>query len=1252
MVFSFFHLLSKYAPVVLIGSLVLTLLSLFSIKENLFDSNNRLIIDNSLEPFFKDNSGAYSFYQTTNQEFGTDKFIVVAFRPLREKILDLDLFLTIDKIVDQILSTIPETDKVVSITNTPQLNGHCIGKSYFHEEQIGSVCINILDQYKQNLACIRSWKQSEQTPIDLSTNLEADPEVLNPVLEEDDMYKSDTYCDPELSGISEDQLYETTSRDIYKIIEKLKKAPLIEKDLISNDKKTVSLIILFKPDSQPAKRIVIETLTRILTEADHPNIRIAFSGQPREEYESSKALRHDIFTILPVCMIFILLILFVFFQSFIGMIVPFIIVLTGLIWTSGLFGISGKTPNLVTLILPTLLTAVGSAYVIHFMTQYYQAATRFNSNRSRIIKQTLSKTALPIFITAFTTIVGFLALTTSPIPAIKEMGLFSSFGVASISFLCLTLAPSLLKYLPPPKLESRPLRVGLSGYFLSLAGKFITRYSKRMILFWILIGLLALIGVFQISIDNKMSSFSDNSNINKDKNFIETHLAGTSNLRLILSSEKEPELLQSVATIHGLVKLTHWLQSPENISQRLTGIRFDKIYSPHDFLRIERQGLDNLSDEEIKHFFLRFERKNTFNFLNKDQSLMRIDLRLKVNSTADFLTFKEHLENKLKEFLPNIHIQSTGSAILASESANNIAKSQIFSLSLALIFIFAILSILFFSIKMGILALYPNVLSILIFFGTLGWLSIPVGVTISVIASIALGIGVDDTIHFITHYNEQLHETKNEKAAIQQTLNQIGKPMIYTTIALALGFSILTISEMRPQVLFGVLTAFTLVVCLASDLNLLPSILAQTKLITAWDYFTLKYSEKFLWEIDIFNGMSRREVKLAMLVTDTKEYQANDVIYVENEPVQDLYVILEGRVEIYMEKKYHRINRILAVIEQGKAFGTLALFPQTKRMTSAKAASNVHLLVLNRLNLIQIKKRYPGIATKLFINLSRSLEESIKNRYYRKVGGRSSDSDFQKKTSDKMDLTEILDQMMTGIARSRILTKVGDKFLQLSPKWISKEVPNIPEAKKKTDIENRELVELIEQIISSGSITYNQRLLLKQYTIQDTPFSVQLQDLVNKLKWLILEGKVVELKPQFANIFNTMTQRNINWLKNHYETKKIPTGVRIFSQGDFGDYMMIVLSGRFNTQLDVGHNTFQITTLIPGDLVGEMSVISNDCIRSVTAKATEESEVVFVSKQGFQRMLKTNKKLAALFSYNLVGMLSHRLRRSTLKLYR
>ena len=289
--------------------------------------------------------------------------------------------------------------------------------------------------------------------------------------------------------------------------------------------------------------------------------------------------------------------------------------------------------------------------------------------------------------------------------------------------------------------------------------------------------------------------------------------------------------------------------------------------------------------------------------------------------------------------------------------------------------IFVILTCMFLSWKMGVIALFPNIVAVLIFFGSLGWMSIPIGLTISVIAAIALGIGVDDTIHFLNHYNDTLKKIRDKRESSIETLKHIVRPMILTTISLSAGFILFVLSDMSSQILFGAMTAFTLIICLATDMTFLPSVVMETGLITVWDYMGLKLDKKLVTNIDLFKGMSVREAKIATLMSFTKDLKEDEILFNQGDWGKEMYVILEGSIKIYLDQGPKKIELVL--LKEGTSFGEMGLFRGAKRSAGALSADDSKLLVINHESLLRLKKRNPLIAFKLFSNLSALLDESL-----------------------------------------------------------------------------------------------------------------------------------------------------------------------------------------------------------------------------------------------------------------------------------
>ncbi|MBU1239260.1 cyclic nucleotide-binding domain-containing protein, partial [Myxococcota bacterium] len=903
------------------------------------------------------------------------------------------------------------------------------------------------------------------------------------------------------------------------------------------------------------------------------------------QYEASRTIKKDLAYILPLSLFLMVIVLAISFSSIRGVVIPFAVILTGIIWTAGIFAIMGYELNLMTIVLPPLLVSVGSAYVIHLIHQYYFEA---KGQRTEVIDRTIRSLTTPLLVTALTTIAGFAAITISPIPAIQEMGLFACIGIGIIIFLSLTLAPALLSFLPLPK--QRPpekIKLSLLDRFLDKLAIWTEKYSKRFIVFWLVLGLVAFAGVTQLTVDSNPKNFDKESPIGSDMQMIQESLAGTTMLTVVFTALSPGNILD-MRTLKGLQKMRKWLiESKDEISE-IKGIRIDKVYSPMDLIDVYLQfrGLpfEKVKESEIAFLTEKLGALQGPKYVSDNGKYLQVLVRMKVDSSSAFLQLKKLIREKSPSFLPHLSINFTGVSVLTSESADFIAKGQIKSLILALVAIFIILSLLFFSPKMGLIALYPNVVSIAVFFGLLGWASIPLGVTVSVIASIALGIGVDSTIHFLNHFNESVKVKRSEKGASTASLKHVGKPMIYTTLTLAIGFGMFTISEMDSQFLFGALTAFTLVVCLITALNFLPAIMIETRIITVWDYLALDYDKDFIRSIDIFRNMSLRETKIATLLAYTLDLGEGDTLFRHHDEGKELYVVLHGTVKIFMESGNENITGTITTLRRGQSFGEMALFRKTHRTASAIATADTRVLVITEEVLLRLKRRYPIIAAKIFLNLASNLWQSI--------------------TSTNPIIVDIIDGM-------------GDS----------------------TQTQEIRLDRVMDKVRTEGRISYTGKANLEEVLKRVDNKRAE----ISQLLAMTSQGEI-QIEKRIHNLaFNNFTQRQKAWMLKHFTRRFVPRGEVIIEAGELGHWYGVVLAGTFIVTLDKETRKTVVATVHAGELVGEASLLRTEGVHSATVTAVEDSELLILDRDATLLMAKKNPRIASRFTFNLVGLLSDRL---------
>ena len=1214
---------------------VASLFFFWQARDAIFDEDFSLIIDASLENYISRSSDDYQFYIQTTEAFGSENFMLIGVDVPPDADRHLDFFLEVDEMTRRLQDEVPGVSKVIGVTNTPSFSTVCVGKSYFHRETYGSFCESVLERYRTASACLAQFPTGVppglagvvqpaeeldfgEEPLvfdDIPVGDTEEPEIFQdePALAavgaaEPDRTESDDAalaCTPEIFLNSAEEWEALSLAAVQSAFGRIKEEPTLIGDLVSPNFDTIGLVIQFAENVEPFEPEIQEAIAAIVAATGEQGYPAYSVGQPRQQYQASKTLRDDMRTILPISLAIMAGVLIITFRSVRGVLIPLTVVLLGLGWTGGVFGMAGQTLNTLTIVLAPLLVCVGTAYVIYFMSQYF-TATQTKPDRRSAILETLEHVTVPLSVTAMTTIAGFAALIISPIPAIKTMGIYACVGIASIIFMSLTLVPSILAVLPVRK-SSKPVvdRSRWMDLILNFVSYWTGRHSRYFIYFWIGIGVLALVGVLRMEVNSDSTAFGEDTPIMRDFRYIERQLGGTNSVRIVLARPDAPEKLQTAETMRQIKQLENLLLQSGNGSgfPVIDGLRIDKIYSPVRFLEARYGDLETVSDLEVRRLFESLREHDGPKFLSDDGTWLQVSLRMQSEGSTPFLELREALETHLPRIFPDFSARLSGSAILASESANNIAKSQIQSVGLALVIIFVIMSLLFLSPKMGLLALYPNIVTIMIYFGVLGWLDIPLGVTISVIAAIALGIGVDDTIHYLAKYNTNVKLLRSEKEAAVETVRQVGRPMLATTLALALGFLVFTFSEMSTQTLFGGLLAFTLAVCLFTDLNFLPSIMARTKLITAWDYLQLDYSPEVIQNIPLFRNMSLRETKLATLMAYPVDLEAGQVVFEEGEVGNELFVILEGSVEVFYDEARHGREQILATLTMGASFGEMALFRRSQRTASIRAAEKSRLLALNSDVLGKLQRRYPKIAAKLFLNLATNLSHSLR------------------RTDQKL-----LDKEIKSTAGRLI-----DRLMRRN---------------------EADLKATIDEIVADGVVTTEERRMLEAKVWADGKLSRFERKQLARLDEMIEQGKVVEQQTIFVSMLRKITPRQLNWMKSNFPVKNFNAQDKIWQANDDVGSMMLLLDGKLNILQDSQGHKVNIRTVLSGEAVAEEAIITSETLRRDEAVALEPAEILSVDPRGFHEMIANNKKLAAQLAYNLVCMLSDRLQEANRKLYK
>ncbi len=759
--------------------------------------------------------------------------------------------------------------------------------------------------------------------------------------------------------------------------------PVYAGSLVSPDATATAFIVYV--DDTPEQIFTsqrLDLLMREIVAEASGDAEVFISGTAHMRSATSRALQADLAFMLPTVTLLMALIALWSFRSPRGVSVPLLTILLATLWTLGLMAWADVPINLVTTITPVLLLTVGFAYSVHIIADYYQALEREPAEIDSAggpAAWALHHVSLPVFLTCLTTIVGFLSLTISQFPAVREFGMVSVFGISATTLLTLTLSPALLQILGPPK-RRRDASEGVSDWFdtwVSKVGLFSIRHRREFLVAAGAIACLTIWGIFQIRIDTHLiTNFSVDDPVRIDFEAINESLEGARPFSVVLQSENEEAFLEP-DNLHALDALTSWLEDQPEIGGATSFADYVKLLNrafnegDSDYLRIPDDS--NL----IKQFLLFGETEDLEDYVASDYQNTLIRVRSNCKTTHEIANLVERIEAHIAEsdFPEEIEVGVTGNTVVLAQSIDAIANGQVESLSIAALFIYIMLAILFASVRMGFFGLMPNILPILLFFGLLGLTGVPLNATTGLVACVVLGIAVDDTIHFMTRFNIEAREGANEKEGALAALRSVARPVTITTAGLVLGFLVFTLGDLRNQAEFGVLAALVLAFAWAVDVTFTPALCSGLRIVTLWDALTYDLGEDPQDSIPLFSGLSGRQARVVALMTNVVKHSAGTPIFRAGDVGDSLCVVIDGTLQVSLKTTTGRSSE-LSRAHRGDVVGEVGFY-YGKRTADVAALTDVRLLRLDNQNLKRLQRRYPRIAAQVLWNLSKVMASRL-----------------------------------------------------------------------------------------------------------------------------------------------------------------------------------------------------------------------------------------------------------------------------------
>jgi hypothetical protein len=744
---------------------------------------------------------------------------------------------------------------------------------------------------------------------------------------------------------------------------------LFDRNLLSKDRKTTVACLVLADTKLKGK--LINEVDEII-EREGKDLTVYQVGIPLVAQALEHSTLRDFKTLPVITLCVIGVVLFFCFRSLRGIFIPLGTVLVTLTWTFGLMAWTDTPISMVTMIAPVLIIALGTAYTLYIMPQYL-ALARNRLSVEETVFACIQHLLLPTFITSLTTIIGFGSLLVSRIDAIQQFAFFSCVGIVSFVVCELTLIPAVLALLPLPAVG--PEEEGGSSWIQKMLEMVVAinkNHRKVVLPLALVMTVAAAAGIPRIQVEtDALSCLKESSAVRQRFTDIYRDVAGSSPINVVIESATSG-YWEDLDHIKLIEKIQGFLDSVDGVDKSVSWVDYAKLmryatnqydaryYAPPEFSFEVGMGLNTLSmilgQEVLKQF------------VSDDLSRVNILLRTHMCSSKEFLEARGRIMDYLEASLPkDLRFEVTGLSIAIAHSARKLTVGQVESLSLSLALIFIIMVFLFMSVKVGLIAVLPNLIPIVLLFGIMGWLQIKLSLVTSLIAGIAIGIAVDDTVHYLTTYNRELKKDWNRANAMERTVLEVGRPVAFTSFCIIAGFSVLMFSSFQPTAVFGLLMVITMLTDFFGNLFVLPSLMLHVELVTVWDLLRIRMGKDPQKAIPLFKGLSRRQVRRVILAGLMETFGEDEVVFRKGDPGESMYAVVSGEVKVVdgVEEQ----ETVIAVMGRGEVFGEMGMIRSRPRTATVVATKETELLKVNQRMLKRLHWLFPLAAQKFFLNL-------------------------------------------------------------------------------------------------------------------------------------------------------------------------------------------------------------------------------------------------------------------------------------------
>lgn len=595
--------------------------------------------------------------------------------------------------------------------------------------------------------------------------------------------------------------------------------PLLRGRLVGVDGNALLLAVRFDPALDVrALRERVERI-RAVSAAEATGADALVSGPLIVRLEMSRMLTDDLVRVMPLAVLATFVVSAAAFRSLAGVVLPLFANGLAAALTLAAFVQRGHELDFVTVILAPVVYVVGFAYAIHVLSAHaHQRAQGLDG--AAAARAACKDVFAPLALTAVTTVAAFLALTTSELSSIRVFGGYAALGVALAWFASMTVVPAGLTVMRTPA----PARPHARSRFGALVARAIGTHRRLVLCAAGAVAVVAVAGAQRVEVDTAvLHNFDADSDVRQGFARIAGAFAGPVPLRILIETDA-PDGFRDPAQLRELRRLALWLEEQPEVGG---------VYSLADYVALLYRAIDPegaagqplpSSARLVNHLLLLGGGPDLRHFVDASGRTALVHVRTAALSTAAVNDLSGRIEDRLAALPGELIGRVTGTSALTARSVEAVTRGQVTSLAVAFGVVLVVLSLAFGSLKIGLLALVPNVVPVAFYFGLLGYAGLTLNLTTSLVACAVFGIAIDDSVHFLARYGMERGRQASASRAVEATLGAVLRPVTVTTLALVAGFSALAASELRGQVEFGLLAAATLAFAWLVDVTFTPAL--------------------------------------------------------------------------------------------------------------------------------------------------------------------------------------------------------------------------------------------------------------------------------------------------------------------------------------------------------------------------------------------------------------------------------------------